>query len=152
MKYRSTKTFGHDLGLSCAFRQWRADSHCKFVHGYALGFTFTFEADELDERSWVVDFGGLKELKGILQGTFDHKTVVAIDDPEIDFFRRGRDLGVFDLVVLDHGGCERFAELAYKICERWLSSAGFWPRCRLVSVEVKEHGANSAIYVGEDHV
>ena len=56
-KFKSTKTYGHDLGFSAAFRQWRADSHCKYIHGYALAFRFEFEADELDVRNWVVDFG-----------------------------------------------------------------------------------------------
>ena len=46
-----------------AFRQWRADSHCKFLHGYSFEFEFEFGAHELDERNWVVDFGGLKELE-----------------------------------------------------------------------------------------
>lgn len=41
--YRSTKTYGHNAGLSCAFRQWKANSHCKYLHGYALSFKFVFE-------------------------------------------------------------------------------------------------------------
>ena len=60
MEYQSTKII--ELG-SCAFRQWRADSHCKFIHGYRLVAKFWFECEKLDERNWVVDFGGLKELK-----------------------------------------------------------------------------------------
>ena len=56
--FRSTKTYGHEMGFSCAFRQHRADSHCRLVHGYALAFHFEFEATELDVRNWVVDFGG----------------------------------------------------------------------------------------------
>ena len=35
--YRSSKTYGHEIGLSAAFRQWRAQSHCRLIHGYALG-------------------------------------------------------------------------------------------------------------------
>ena len=33
-KYISTKTYKH-LG-PVAYRQWRADSHCRFIHGYSL--------------------------------------------------------------------------------------------------------------------
>lgn len=146
MTFRSTKTFGHDLGLSCAFRQWKAESHCHYVHGYALAFRFEFEADELDVRNWVVDFGGLKRLKAMLEDTFDHKLVVASDDPYIEYFREGHKLGVLDLVEVEAGGCEKFAQLVFECAEQWLIDAGFSPRCRLVSVEVKEHGANSAIY------
>lgn len=145
----STKTYGHEVGFSCAFRQWRAESHCRLLHGYSLAFKFVFKAEELDVRNWVVDFGGLKNLKGILEDTFDHKTIVAEDDPHLAWFQEGQRLGTLDLVVLPAGGCERFAEYVYEVAEQWLHDAGFSPRCSLVSVEVSEHGANSAIYTKE---
>ncbi|QDH83431.1 hypothetical protein [Achromobacter phage Motura] len=146
MVWQSTKTYGHEVGLSCAFRQWRAHSHCRFVHGYALAFKFVFETEELDSTNWAVDFGGLKSLKQMLQDTFDHKTVVAEDDPELEWFKEAEKRGILELVVLPHGGCEKFAEFTYEAAEQWLKDAGFSPRCRLVSVEVSEHGANSAIF------
>jgi 6-pyruvoyltetrahydropterin/6-carboxytetrahydropterin synthase len=148
MSYQSTKTFGHHLGLSVAFRQHKAGSHCRFVHGYALAFRFVFEADELDERHWVVDFGSLKSLKGWLEDTFDHNVIVAEDDPQIAWFREGHRLGVLDLVELPAAGCEKFAEYVFGATETWLEANGYTPRCRLVSVEVMEHGANSAIFTG----
>jgi 6-pyruvoyltetrahydropterin/6-carboxytetrahydropterin synthase len=148
MAFQSTKTYGNHVGISAAFRQWKAHSHCRFVHGYALGFKFIFEADELDQSNWVVDFGGLKPLKAMLENTFDHKVVVAEDDPHLDYFKQGEALGVLELVVVPSGGCEKFAELVYECTEQWLKDAGFAPRCRLVSVEVFEHGANSAIFTG----
>ena len=145
--HRSTKKYGHEVGLSCAFRQWKAfDSHCHFLHGYALAFKFTFESEELDERNWVVDFGGLKGLKKRLENTFDHKTVVAADDPELDSFERLHQAGVIDLMILKDVGCEKFAELGYHLAKITLEEEGFSPRCKVVEVEVAEHGANSAIY------
>lgn len=148
MKYRSTKTYGNDRGFSCAFRQWRAhDSHCRLIHGYALGFKFVFETETLDPRNWVVDFGGLDDLKDILRRNFDHTTLVSEDDPEIEWFREAHKRGILELVELPYAGCERFAEMVYLVAEQWLIDAGFSPRCRLVSVEVSEHGANSAIYM-----
>jgi len=146
--YKSTKTFGHNLGLSAAFRQWKAQSHCRFLHGYALEIRIEFEADELDARNWVVDFGSLKSLKGWLENTFDHKTIVAHNDPHIEFFQRGQELGVMDVVFVEATGCEKFAELIFVCTEIWLKDNGYYPRCRVSSVEVKEHGANSAIYTG----
>ena len=145
--YRSTKRYGHEVGFSCAFRQWKADSHCNLLHGYALAFTFTFEATELDHRNWVVDFGGLKALKNMLEKTFDHKTVVAEDDPYLFELQNLDRLGVLDLVVLPATGCEKFAALAYELAMEVLKRDGFYPRCRVVKVEVAEHGANSAIYI-----
>lgn len=148
MPYQSTKTYGHNLGLSAAFRQWRADSHCKYLHGYALAVKLVFEADELDVRNWVVDFGSLKSLKQRLEDTFDHKTLVAADDPELEFFREAHKRGIIDMVVTEANGCEAFAALIYDTTEIWLEDAGYADRVRLVSCEVMEHGANSAVYTG----
>lgn len=144
--YQSTKTYGHHIGLSCAFRQWRAHSHCRLLHGYSLSFKFVFEATELDSTNWVVDFGGTKSLKAILEDTFDHTTVVAEDDPELAWFEEAQKRGLLKLVVLPAGGCEKFAEYVYEVAEQWLVDAGFAPRVRMCSVEVSEHGANSAIF------
>jgi 6-pyruvoyltetrahydropterin/6-carboxytetrahydropterin synthase len=147
MTYTSTKTYGHEVGLSACFRQWRSThSHCRFLHGYALSVHLKFEADDLDDRNWVVDFGGLKDLKTWLQDTFDHKTVVAEDDPLLDWFHRGHEQGLLDLVILPAVGCERFAELVWAQANAWLHDNGYAPRCRVIEVEVREHGANSAIY------
>lgn len=146
MTFRSTKTYGHELGLSAVFRQWRADSHCNKLHGYALAFKFTFEADTLDARNWVVDFGGLKQLKGLLQWTFDHKLVVAEDDPELDTFLDLADAGLADVVEVESVGCEKFAELAYNMAVGVIENQGMAERVKVVEVECFEHGANSAIY------
>lgn len=145
LAYRSTKTYTHSIGLSSAFRQWRAQSHCRFLHGYALSVKFVFEADELDERNWVVDFGGLKNLKGVLEDTFDHKTLVAHDDPELPLFNTMHERGLIQRVIVDATGCEAFARMIFVFTEIWLKDAGFAPRVRLASVEVSEHPANSAI-------
>ena len=147
--FRSTKTYGHELGLSAVFRQWRADSHCNQLHGYALSFTFIFEADELDDRNWVVDFGGLKDLKRELVKMFDHKLVIAFDDPQREALEALADLGIADLTILPAVGCEKFAEYAADIADQILEANGYFPRVRIRSVECREHGANSAIYEPE---
>lgn len=143
--YVSTKTYTHSVGLSACFRQWRAQSHCRFLHGYSLEVVFQFAAQNLDKRNWVVDFGGLKNLKGWLEDTFDHKTLVASDDPEIDIFRKLHGDGIIHMREVPACGCEKFAEMIYEYTEQWLKDAGFAPRCGLVSVEVREHAGNSAI-------
>ena len=76
-RHLSTKHYGHNIGLSAVFRQPNADhSHCHLLHGYSLAFTFTFGCDELDNKNWAVDFGGLKPLKKWLEDTFDHKQLL----------------------------------------------------------------------------
>lgn len=146
MPYISTKTYGHEVGLSCCFRQWRADSHCRFLHGYALSVRVEFEAEVLDTRNWVVDFGGLKSFKGMLEDTFDHKLLVAEDDPLKDDLALLAGLGAADVVIIPATGCERFAEYIFGAAETWLQDNGYGERVTVRLVEVKEHGANSAIY------
>lgn len=145
LTYFSTKTYTHSVGFSAAFRQWRAESHCKYLHGYSLQIQLIFGTNDLDARNWVVDFGGLKSLKGWLEDTFDHKTLVAEDDPQLDWFKEAEKRGLVQLRIVPATGCERFAEMIYEYTEQWLKDAGFSPRCHLVSVEVREHESNSAI-------
>ena len=146
--YRSTKTYCHNVGLSCAFRQWRAESHCQFLHGYALEFNFVFEAIALDERNWVVDFGNLKGLKKNLEFYFDHKTLVASDDPALFFFNSAKSLKVLQLIVVDNVGCEAFAERACNLAKDEIEELDLDDRIKVISAEVKEHGSNSGIYLG----
>jgi 6-pyruvoyltetrahydropterin/6-carboxytetrahydropterin synthase len=172
-KYLSTKTYGNDRGLSCCFRQWRSThSHCSLLHGYSIGIKLIFESETLDDRNWVMDFGGLKAFKEWSEWQFDHTTVIALDDPHLDKFKALAELGlqdergVLDLRLVEAVGCEKFAELAYRtmaeILEAYREGRG-WTHpdgrvfearypvgrgVRLRSVEVFEHAGNSAIYEG----
>lgn len=143
----STKTYGHEVGLSCCFRQWRAESHCRLLHGYALSIRLEFEATKLDVRNWVVDFGGMKSFKQMLEDNFDHKLIVAEDDPNLDDLLNLQKLGLADVVTMPKAGCEAFAEYIFGAAETWLESNGYGDRVIMRSVEVKEHGANSALFV-----
>jgi 6-pyruvoyltetrahydropterin/6-carboxytetrahydropterin synthase len=147
-KYFSTKTYGHNIGLSACFRQPHADhSHCRFLHGYSLQFKFTFSCNELDNKNWVVDFGGLKPLKKWLEDNFDHKVVLDSKDWALDNFRALEDAGLAELNILDGVGVEKFAEHAYNKAQEIVNEMSDG-RCWVVSCECAEHGANSAIYEG----
>lgn len=146
MAYYSTKTYGHNIGLSACFRQPHADhSHCRFLHGYSLQFKFTFGCNELDNKNWVVDFGGLKPLKGWLEETFDHKVVLDAKDPHLSDFDTLVEKGLAQLTVLEGVGVEKFAYHAYKFANQLVKEMTSG-RCWVESVECAEHGANSAIY------
>jgi 6-pyruvoyltetrahydropterin/6-carboxytetrahydropterin synthase len=145
-RHISTKTYDHSVGLSAAFRQWRAESHCRFIHGYSLAIRLEFEAEQLDVRNWVVDFGSLKSFKGWLEDTFDHKTLVAEDDPEYDTFVELDRKGLIQMVTVPATGCEAFSKMIFEAAEVWLQDNGYSPRAWIRSVEIKEHGGNSAIY------
>ena len=163
-KYYSTKTYGNDRGLSCTFRQWKAThSHCSLLHGYSIGIKLIFSSDTLDDRNWVMDFGGLKAFKNWAEHMFDHTLIVAEDDPDRQLFEDlnkvggdHNDLGVCDLRIVPAVGCEGFAKLAYDNMKTILDdlkeeNPDRYPvgkSVQLVSVEVFEHSANSALYEG----
>lgn len=145
--FESGKTYTHSIGLSCCFRQWRAQSHCKYLHGYSLQVTLTFRSLELDERNWVVDFGSLKSFKGWLEDMFDHKTLVAEDDPEYNTIIALAEKGICQPVALPNVGMEAMAYYIYQYLETWLIDNGYSAsRVVLESVEVKEHESNWARY------
>jgi 6-pyruvoyltetrahydropterin/6-carboxytetrahydropterin synthase len=161
-KYYSTKTYGNDRGLSCAFRQWRSThSHCSLIHGYSIGIRLVFESDMLDERNWVMDFGGLEKFKEWAEDMFDHTLLIAEDDPHLEFFRElnaigggYNNLGIADMRIVPAVGCEKFAEMAYKKMNEIIYKLKATPgvvingNVKIKSVEVFEHEANSAIYEG----
>ena len=113
--YVSTKTYGTDRGLSCCFRQWRSThSHCSLLHGYSIGIRLVFESETLDDRNWVMDFGGLKAFKEWAEYMFDHTLVVSQDDPHRDMFEKMASLGlqdkggVCDVRIVEGVGCENY--------------------------------------------
>ena len=144
-KHISIKLFE---GYSTAFRQWRAThSHCKYIHGYALKFKVWFEGD-LDEKNWVCDFGCFKRnsINEQLAKQFDHTTVVAADDPHIEIFKKMDKLGLIQLRVMKHVGCERFAEWVYNLINDSIQKETDG-RISVLKVESFEGGTNnSAIY------
>lgn len=134
-----------------------------------------FESTTLDDRNWVMDFGGLKAFKDWAEYMFDHTTILAKDDPHLDKFEALAALGLndqggcVDLRIVDDVGCEKFSELAYTVLsdiistykrgEPWvlLTQTGekvyearypIGADVRVKSVEVFEHAGNSAIYEG----
>lgn len=171
VKYYSTKTYGNDRGLSCCFRQWQSThSHCSLLHGYSIGIKLTFESSTLDDRNWVMDFGGLKAFKEWSEYMFDHTLIVAKDDPHLEKFKKLAALGlnsvggICDLRIVEAVGCEKFSEMVHKEMNHILHTFkanktyklpnGKTFECRypvgegvvLRSAEVFEHAGNSAIY------
>ncbi|MFP5457660.1 MAG: 6-pyruvoyl trahydropterin synthase family protein [Bacteriovoracia bacterium] len=139
----STKRFN---GFPCTHRQWRAESHCRFVHGYSRDFYFEFACKERTVEGWVVDFGGLKELKKLLEDTFDHTFLAAQDDPELSIWQDLDRRGVIQLRVLPNPSMEGTAVWAYEkaneIVQRTTKG-----RAWVTLVEVRENEKNSAKFV-----
>jgi 6-pyruvoyltetrahydropterin/6-carboxytetrahydropterin synthase len=146
-KYISTKTY-NQIG-PVAYRQWRADSHCSRIHGYALSFHFEFECDTLDARNWCMDFGGLKPLKGLLEDWFDHTLLVAEDDPLRDHLLNLGKLKLAKITEVEKTGCEGIAAFLYEYINTiFLPNYGEKDRVWCSKVEVRETDSNMAMRVG----
>ena len=149
-RYTSTKEY-HD-SFPCAYRQWRADSHCNLIHGYSFNMKFYFGTNDLDARNWAADYGGLKELKSVLESQFDHTLLVAEDDPELAFYKEMEQRKLATLTILPKLGCEGLADQLYKyvngvyIPDMWgqAESKRLW----CYRVEVRETQANMACREG----
>jgi len=149
--FKSTKLFD---GFSTCFRQWRAeDTHCKFLHGYAVSFRVWFKG-ELDERNWVWDFGGMKRAKGTIDGMnpkawmdhmFDHTTIIAEDDPYLEQFKEMHSNGLIQLRIIPATGAEQFAKYLYSKLNTFLVEETNG-RVQVAKVEVYENERNSASY------
>jgi 6-pyruvoyltetrahydropterin/6-carboxytetrahydropterin synthase len=96
-----------------------------------------------------MDFGGMKEFKAWADYMFDHTLVIARDDPEFETLN-ALDSKLADVRVVDGVGCEMFAKLCFdkmdEILVNGLTRYPINPTVRIKSVEVFEHGANSATY------
>ena len=149
MKFVSTKTYKQIAPV--AYRQWRADSHCNKLHGYALSFHFEFECETLDVRNWSIDFGSLRPLKDFLEEHFDHCLLVAQDDPQRDELLNLGKLGLAKITEVEKTGCEGIAEYLYEYVNTiMLPSFGKVEADRVwcSRVEVRETDNNMAMRVG----
>jgi 6-pyruvoyltetrahydropterin/6-carboxytetrahydropterin synthase len=151
--FRSTKIFD---GYSTVFRQWRAEeTHCRFLHGYGVSFKVWFEGD-LDERNWVWDFGGMKRAKGTIDGMnpkawmdymFDHTTIIAEDDPNINLFKAMDESNIIQLRIIPAVGAEQFANYLWVKLNNFVQEETDG-RVRVIQVEFREHEKNTAFYKG----
>jgi len=150
--YQSTKVL--KLG-SCAFRQPNAahnridagsnSKRCSYIHGYLLTAKFWFNCSSLDDKNWCVDFGGLSELKNVLENQFDHTLTVSSSDPLLSYFQRLHDLGGCDLRIMDGVGIEKTAEWCFYKADEIIKRVTDG-RCWVEKVEVWEHAENSATF------
>lgn len=140
--YTSTKKF---KGFPCTHRQWKAKSHCRFVHGYSREFYFEFQSHEMSPEFWVMDFGGLKEVKAWLDHWFDHTFLVGADDPMMEKFKELDSLGVIQMRVLPNAGMEGTASFVYNHVNELVKKTTN-NRVWVSKVEVRENENNSAFY------
>ena len=137
MRYRVTKRLG---GYPCCHRQWKDDGRCRWLHGYNRMVEITWEG-ERDERGWVVDFGGLAELKSLLELQFDHTTLVASDDPHLGTFEGLAQADAMVVRVMDPT-MEGMAAWVADYAAKWTATHA--PNAEVVQVTCWENEKNAA--------
>jgi 6-pyruvoyltetrahydropterin/6-carboxytetrahydropterin synthase len=95
---------------------------------------------------WVMDFGGLKEVKAWLEHMFDHTFLAASDDPYLDQFKALDQAGVIQLRILPNAGREGTAEYVYQQMNPLVQKITN-NRVKIIKVEVRENDKNSAMYI-----
>lgn len=140
MKFYSTKTFRN---YPCSHRRWQHEGHCAHIHGYSRSFSFVFACSERTRNGFVMDFGGLKEVKRYLAETFDHTLLVDSSDPLLPRFRELETLGACKLKTYDDVGMEGTAQEVYKSVSDIVEQASNG-RVWIKRLEVRENDKNSA--------
>jgi 6-pyruvoyltetrahydropterin/6-carboxytetrahydropterin synthase len=113
---------------------------------------FYFGTNDLDVRNWAADYGGLKELKKLLEDMFDHTLIVAQDDPELETFMLLQEKNMAKIIVLPALGCEALSDMLYKyingcyIPDLWGEAEA--KRLWCYRVEVRETQSNMAFREG----
>lgn len=141
--FTSTKFF-HEIG-PCAYRNWKSDSECYKLHGYDRSFRFVFGCKNLDKQGFVVDFGGLKEIKRQLEYWFDHTVILQADDPLVPTFKELTKQGHCELRTFPLISCEGLAQYVAEYVDHMLQTST-QGRSWVISCEMIEAEKNSAIY------
>lgn len=146
--YTSTKFF-KEIG-PCAYRNWKSDTDCYMLHGYDRSFKFVFGATHLDKQGFVVDFGGLKEVKRQLEDWFDHTVILQADDPLVTTFRILDQKGHMRVRTFPLISCEGLAEWVGEYVDHLIDKYTDG-RAWVISCEVIEAEKNSALYTPRDN-
>lgn len=131
--------------MPCVHRSWAHEGKCRFLHGYERSFTVEFVCSRLEEGTgFVVDFGGLKKVRALLEDQFDHTMIVAADDPYREIFEDLAAKGLVDLRIMPGAGMEAAAEWVFEEVNRLiaeLTGNRVWVR----SVEARESRKNAVL-------
>jgi len=89
------------------------DGMCKHPHGHNAVAEIELQADSLDARNMVADFGDIKRVvKGWVDRELDHRMILRRDDPLVPCLQR---LGEPVYLLESNPTVERIARLVYDI-------------------------------------
>ncbi|MDA7757264.1 6-carboxytetrahydropterin synthase [Opitutales bacterium] len=137
-----TKSY-RDIPLS--HRQPLHAGRCSRLHGHSWAVTLTFEAKELDDNGFVIDFGDLHFIKDWIDQNLDHATALRDNDPHRAECEKMESLGLLKIFWVDSASCEGIAHFLYYIFQPMIDQKTK-SRVRLKSLHLEEDSKNSATY------
>jgi 6-pyruvoyltetrahydropterin/6-carboxytetrahydropterin synthase len=137
-----TKSY-RDIPLS--HRQPLHSGRCSRLHGHSWAMTLTFEAKELDDNGFVIDFGDLHFLKDWIDLNLDHATALKKTEPLRQECEKLEEMGLLKIFWVDGASCEGIAQFLYHTFQPMIEEKTKG-RVRLQSLRLEEDSKNSATY------
>ncbi len=137
-----SKTY-RDIPLS--HRQPFHEGRCARLHGHSWAITLTFEASELDENGFVIDFGELHFIEDWIDENLDHGMILAQNDPREKELKELNASGLLKVTWVESASCEGIARFLFDTFAPMVSAQS-QDRVRLHSVHLEEDSRNSATY------
>ena len=121
--------------------------YCQYLHGYSISVRINFKGG-LDDKNWVYDFGDLKDVKKWLENEWDHRLLLAHDDPLLEDFKQLHEKGGVNLNVMSKGygpGIEDSCKYVYDKVNPMIKEKT-QGRAWVENVRIYEHEKNWADY------
>ena len=108
------------------------DGKCKYLHGHNGRVVITLEAEKVDQRGMVIDFGDIKNVVSQwIDEVLDHRMILCRDDPAIPYLEK---LGEPMYLIDENPTAENIAKLIFHFTREHgfpIVEARLWetPRC-----------------------
>lgn len=86
--------------ISTGHRNWQESGKCAWTHGHGRIVEITFGASELDNRGTSVSNNDLGVIENWLKNEWDHRILIAHDDPLLPEFNALHELGGINLNIM----------------------------------------------------
>src|SRR6478752_4330753 len=105
-----------EINFCYGHRLMNYNGKCKYLHGHNGRAIITIEAEHLDERGMVLDFGDIKRVvTGWIDDHLDHRMLLRRDDPFVDLLQKaGEPLYLMD----ENPTAENIAKLIFDITKQ----------------------------------
>ena len=140
-----SKTY-RDIPLS--HRQPFHAGKCSRLHGHSWAITLTFEAEELDENGFVIDFGDLHFILDWIDEPLDHGILLCANDPLKEDLEILQSKKLLRVLWVESASCEGIARFLFETFDPMVREKTN-DRASLQSLHLEEDSKNSATYFPE---